>query len=278
MEPDWQSPLLRGPRSRSPAWSRGLGCTASSALDDSVCQAEAESRLGVVVAVPCEDGLTPAAPGHLECTVRDHLSWRCVTSSRLASITSSRAVYITTRRLNPASSGISNEEVRDVTRCAGADCPSVARPALGSDDAGIIFADSCYITGADDDAVPALSEGSLQALQQDAQLWRSLPIRLSLHLVPFAGIAFPWFIGVVREQLGNVEDRLFSDRLLGQRAALPGDAVSSARSPPAELCSAMLAGSRPQPRPVSHTAAQHHPDADLHGPRHADGRSASRSR
>jgi hypothetical protein len=59
----------------------------------------------------------------------------------------------------------------------------------------------------------ALSEDSLQALQTDAQR-RSL-IRLSLHLVPFAGIAFLWFIGVVREQLGDVEDRLFSTVFLG---------------------------------------------------------------
>ena len=59
----------------------------------------------------------------------------------------------------------------------------------------------------------ALSEDSLQALQTDAQR-RSL-VRLSLHLVPFAGIAFLWFIGVVREQLGEVEDRLFSTVFLG---------------------------------------------------------------
>jgi hypothetical protein len=59
----------------------------------------------------------------------------------------------------------------------------------------------------------ALSEGSLEALQTDVQR-RSL-IRLSLHLVPFAGIAFLWFIGVVREQLGEVEDRLFSTVFLG---------------------------------------------------------------
>ncbi|HZA31841.1 MAG TPA: hypothetical protein VE462_10055 [Propionibacteriaceae bacterium] len=59
----------------------------------------------------------------------------------------------------------------------------------------------------------ALSEDSLQALQTDAQ--RRTLIRLSLHLVPFAGIAFLWFIGVVREQLGNVEDRLFSTVFLG---------------------------------------------------------------
>jgi hypothetical protein len=59
----------------------------------------------------------------------------------------------------------------------------------------------------------ALSESSLQALEADAQR-RSL-IRLSLELMPFAGIAFLWFIGVVREQLGNVEDRLFSTVFLG---------------------------------------------------------------
>jgi hypothetical protein len=59
----------------------------------------------------------------------------------------------------------------------------------------------------------ALSEDSLQALQTDAQ--RRNLVRLSLHLVPFAGIAFLWFIGVVREQLGDVEDRLFSTVFLG---------------------------------------------------------------
>ena len=33
--------------------------------------------------------------------------------------------------------------------------------------------------------------------------------------MPFAGIAFLWFIGVVREQIGEVEDRLFSTVFLG---------------------------------------------------------------
>jgi hypothetical protein len=58
-----------------------------------------------------------------------------------------------------------------------------------------------------------LSEGGLQALEADARR-RSL-VRLSLSLVPFAGIAFLWFIGVVREQLGEVEDRLFSTVFMG---------------------------------------------------------------
>jgi hypothetical protein len=59
----------------------------------------------------------------------------------------------------------------------------------------------------------ALTEGSLESLRADVQ--RRALIRLSLHLVPFAGIAFLWFIGVVREQLGDIEDRLFSTVFLG---------------------------------------------------------------
>jgi hypothetical protein len=59
----------------------------------------------------------------------------------------------------------------------------------------------------------ALSEGGLQTIQNNAQ--RRTLIRLSLSLVPFAGIAFLWFIGVVREQLGEIEDRLFSTVFMG---------------------------------------------------------------
>src|SRR3954462_260149 len=59
----------------------------------------------------------------------------------------------------------------------------------------------------------ALAEGGFEALMADAQ--RRGLIRLSLNLVPFAGIAFLWFIGVLRDQLGAVEDRLFSSVFLG---------------------------------------------------------------
>ena len=59
----------------------------------------------------------------------------------------------------------------------------------------------------------ALSEDSLEALRSDES--RRTLIRLSLNLVPFAGIAFLWFIGVVRERLGEIEDRLFSTVFLG---------------------------------------------------------------
>ena len=38
---------------------------------------------------------------------------------------------------------------------------------------------------------------------------------LALNLVPFAGMAFLWFIGVVRDRLGEYEDRFFATVFLG---------------------------------------------------------------
>ena len=59
----------------------------------------------------------------------------------------------------------------------------------------------------------ALSDADPESLRGNAA--RREQIRLGLHLVPFAGIAFLWFIGVVRDQIGAVEDRLFSSVFLG---------------------------------------------------------------
>jgi len=59
----------------------------------------------------------------------------------------------------------------------------------------------------------AISDSNIAALRSDPSK-RTL-IQLGLNLVPFAGIAFLWFIGVVRDQLGEVEDRLFSTVFLG---------------------------------------------------------------
>lgn len=43
--------------------------------------------------------------------------------------------------------------------------------------------------------------------------WRK--VSLALNLLPFAGIAFLWFIGVVRDRLGQHEDRFFATVFLG---------------------------------------------------------------
>lgn len=40
-------------------------------------------------------------------------------------------------------------------------------------------------------------------------------VTFALSLVPFAGIAFLWFLGVVRDRLGDLEDRFFATVVLG---------------------------------------------------------------
>src|SRR3954447_9464388 len=40
-------------------------------------------------------------------------------------------------------------------------------------------------------------------------------IVLALNLLPFAGIAFLWFIGVIRDRIGAGEDRFFATVFLG---------------------------------------------------------------
>jgi hypothetical protein len=45
-------------------------------------------------------------------------------------------------------------------------------------------------------------------------------IRVALGLMPYAGIAFLWFIGVVRDRLGELEDRFFATIFLGSGLVL----------------------------------------------------------
>jgi hypothetical protein len=44
---------------------------------------------------------------------------------------------------------------------------------------------------------------------------RRAAVAVALNLVPFAGIAFLWFIGVLRDRIGEREDRLFATVFLG---------------------------------------------------------------
>jgi hypothetical protein len=44
---------------------------------------------------------------------------------------------------------------------------------------------------------------------------RRSAIQFALDLVPFAGIAFLWFIGVLRNRMGDLEDRFFASVFLG---------------------------------------------------------------
>jgi hypothetical protein len=53
-------------------------------------------------------------------------------------------------------------------------------------------------------------------------------VTLALNLVPFAGVAFLWFIGVLRNRLGALEDQFFATVFLGSGLLLVGSLFASA--------------------------------------------------
>src|SRR5512135_286209 len=59
---------------------------------------------------------------------------------------------------------------------------------------------------------------SVPANSADASAWTESTLNqaaLALRLIPFAGIFFLWFVGVIRDRLGAAEDRLFATVTLG---------------------------------------------------------------
>src|SRR6202167_1955071 len=71
---------------------------------------------------------------------------------------------------------------------------------------------------------------------------RRAEVTIALNLVPFAGIAFLWFIGVLRDRIGEREDRFFATVFLGSglifvamifvAAAISGGLLADASSGP----------------------------------------------
>jgi hypothetical protein len=89
---------------------------------------------------------------------------------------------------------------------------------------------------------------SVPADPQEPGSWlsaNSSTVALGLNLVPFAGIAFLWFIGVLRDRLGQLEDRFFATVFFGSgllflgmlfsAAALVGAILMAFAAQPAEL-------------------------------------------
>ena len=90
---------------------------------------------------------------------------------------------------------------------------SPLRTARSAAVAGIIFA-VFLITAL------VLLRVSVPAHSEVAGAWltdsrRRAAVAVALNLIPFAGIAFLWFIGVIRDQLGRREDRFFATVFLG---------------------------------------------------------------
>lgn len=91
--------------------------------------------------------------------------------------------------------------------------------------------------------------------QLDAGAWlddgASTRISIGLALVPFAGVAFLWFMGVVRDRFKDTEDQLFSSVFLGSgllflamvfmSAAIAGGIVVTASTASDEVARAEVA-------------------------------------
>jgi len=63
-----------------------------------------------------------------------------------------------------------------------------------------------------------LMRTALDAPTDSAAAWtgpEAAQIRFALGLMPYAGIAFLWFIGVIRDRLGDREDKFFATVFLG---------------------------------------------------------------
>jgi hypothetical protein len=91
--------------------------------------------------------------------------------------------------------------------------PAAMAPPRGAALAGVIFA-LLAIVGL------GLVRYAIPADASKPSVWLTEPhrlsaVRLALDLVPFAGIAFLWFVGVLRNRLGEPEDRFFATLFLG---------------------------------------------------------------
>ena len=91
---------------------------------------------------------------------------------------------------------------------------------------------------------------SVPADPQEPGAWLSADsngVALGLNLVPFAGIAFLWFIGVLRDRIGVLEDRFFATVFFGSgllflamlfiSAAMVGAILMAFAADPAHLLS-----------------------------------------
>jgi hypothetical protein len=75
-------------------------------------------------------------------------------------------------------------------------------------------------------------------------------VAVGLNLVPFAGIAFLWFIGVIRDRIGEREDRFFATVFLGSGLLFVGMLFVAAAT-----AGALVAGATSSALPGSGTLA-----------------------
>ena len=71
--------------------------------------------------------------------------------------------------------------------------------------------------------IPTISRDSLRISEEEIRL-----ISFGLSFLPFAGIAFLWFMGVLRERMGAMEDQFFSTLFLGSGLLYLGFTMTAA--------------------------------------------------
>lgn len=90
---------------------------------------------------------------------------------------------------------------------------------------------------------------------QEPGLWlatNSDAVALGLNLVPFAGVAFLWFIGVLRDRLGDREDRFFATVFFGSGILFLGMLFTAAA-----MLGAILIAFSAQPKELVNSATFH---------------------
>jgi hypothetical protein len=76
---------------------------------------------------------------------------------------------------------------------------------------------------------------------------RRTAVQIALSLIPFAGIAFLWFVGVLRDRIGHREDRFFATVFLGSGLLFIAMLFVTAAVAGGLLVAASRASSRPGP-------------------------------
>jgi hypothetical protein len=104
-------------------------------------------------------------------------------------------------------------QVKEMTMTENAMTRKVLRTPRAAAIAGIIFAVFMAIS-------IVLIRLSLPSDPSEAGQWlsdgsRRTSVVVAVNLIPFAGIAFLWFIGVIRDRMGEREDKFFATIFLG---------------------------------------------------------------
>src|SRR5258708_33893475 len=79
-------------------------------------------------------------------------------------------------------------------------------------------------------------------------------VALALNLIPFAGVAFLWFIGVLRDRLGQQEDRFFATVFFGSSLLFLAMLFAAAAIAGAIM---LLAANASEPDQLSHSPTFH---------------------